>query len=92
MEKVEEVPSTYLTPSPRVLSGPPYSVLKPRASAVPLKLVLPKKGSDDEYDAPLMIDERMPKKPAKIGQNQQRGPIKLRLSGITKIILKLVIN
>lgn len=86
VEKMEEVPSTYLAPSPRVLSSPPYSVLKPRPSAVPLKLLLPKKGSDDEYDGPLMIDERMPKKPAKIGQTQQRGPIKLRLSGTAKII------
>lgn len=40
-----------------------------------------KKGSDDEDEKPLMIDEKKMSKPAKIVPNEHRGPIKLRLSG-----------
>ena len=80
IEKMEEMPSTYLPPGSRIPSSP-YSIMKPRGSAVPLKLLIPKKGNDEDDERPLMIDERQPKKPAKIGQNTQRGPIKLRLSG-----------
>ncbi len=78
--KIEEIPPTYLPPGSRIPSSP-YSSIKPRTNAVPLKLLLPKKGSDEDDEKPLMIDERKLKKPAKIGQNMQRGPIKLRLSG-----------
>jgi len=50
---------------------------------LPLKLMLPKRITlDDEEEGNLMIDETSSKKkPAKIGQSQQRGPIKIRLSG-----------
>lgn len=78
MEEVRAVP--FLPPTLRV-SSQPYSIIPPRPNAVPLKLLLPKKGSDEDEERPLMIDEHKPKKPAKIGQNNQRGPIKLRLSG-----------
>lgn len=78
MEEVRAVP--FLPPTLRV-SSQPYSIMPPRPNAVPLKLRLPKKGSDEDDERPLMIDEHKPKKPAKIGQNIQRGPIKLRLSG-----------
>ncbi|EFX82823.1 hypothetical protein DAPPUDRAFT_302352 [Daphnia pulex] len=77
MEEVRAVP--FLPPTLRV-SSQPYSIIPPRPNAVPLKLLLPKKGSDEDEERPLMIDEHKPKKPAKIGQNNQRGPIKLRLS------------
>ena len=51
-------------------------------NAVPLKLLLPQRHViDDDKEDSLVIDEK-PKKPAKVRpHNQQRGPIKLRLSG-----------
>ncbi|XP_045028311.1 lysine-specific demethylase 7B isoform X1 [Daphnia magna] len=69
----------FLPPTLRV-SSLPYAVIHSRPSAVPLKHVLPKRGNDEEEEQPLMIDERKGHKPAKIGPNMQRGPIKLRLS------------
>lgn len=50
---------------------------------LPIKLMIPKRITlDDEGEGNLMIDEKSSKKkPAKIGHNQQRGPIKIRLSG-----------
>lgn len=67
-EKVKKTTSSPQTNQPRTL---------------PLKLLLPKRITlDDEEEGDLMIDENSTKKkPVKIGQNQQRGPIKLRLSG-----------
>lgn len=86
VEKVE-TPSAYQLPSDPRVSSPPFSVIKPRQNTVPLKLLLPKKESDDDCERPLMIDERKSKKSDKVGQ-YQRGPIKLRLSGNIKQSLK----
>lgn len=71
-------------------SAQPYSSSMPaHMNAVPLKLLLPQRHIiDDDKEGTLVIDERKLKKPAKIRpHNQQRGPIKLRLSGLSFIVL-----
>lgn len=77
-DKIRTIP--FLPPTLRGSSNP-YAAIQSCPGVIPLKHVLPKKRNDEEEELPLMIDERKANKPAKIGQNMQRGPIKLRLSG-----------
>ena len=72
MKNERKIPSAYLTP----FEQPPLKLLLPKRKIEALR--------DDDEDKPLMIDERKSSskpKPAKIGKDSHRGPIKLRLSG-----------
>jgi len=76
---------SYHSDSDRESPTRPYSSSMPaHMNAVPLKLLLPQRHViDDDRDGSLVIDEKKLKKPAKVrphNNQQQRGPIKLRLS------------
>ena len=77
---------SYHSDSDRESPTRPYSSSMPaHMNAVPLKLLLPQRHViDDDREGSLVIDEKKLKKPAKVrphNNQQQRGPIKLRLSG-----------
>lgn len=79
--KIEETNPAHLPPNPRISSQIGNKSLQPRVNFTSKKYLSNVKGSDDEDERPLMIDEKKLAKPAKIAQNEHRGPIKIRLSG-----------
>lgn len=85
--KIEDANPTHLPPHPRITSQTVKGV-QSRLNFTSNKFQSNARGSDDEDERPLMIDEKKIAKPAKIGQNEHRGPIKIRLSGKQRALLK----